>query len=168
MTWAENDWYQCQVTNFDYVESPVKGTKAFELTCHHPEHGTVTGQWWLIDTPNSKGVPMWQAARERCIQLGCDEAKMNAAGWLGHIRSVLVGVTVSCMIGVERFEDTQGNQIEKAVAKFIGVPKSGGKSGYKQADARLSPFAAKMAGGGEIFTGVLNEKWVASDDDVPY
>ena len=169
MSWKENEWYQCQVDKFDYVESPVKGTKAFELQCSHPEHGTVTGQWWLSDTINSKGIPMWRAAKDRCIALGCDDAKMNEAGWIDHIRSVVVGATVACNIGIERFDDASGNPVEKAVAKFIGVPKSGG-SGYKKANDTVSLFAQKEARKDDIFAGVPNASLGAAidDDNIPF
>lgn len=169
MSWQENEWYQCTVDSFEYVESPVKGTKAFELQCSHPEHGSVIGQWWLSDTLNSKGIPMWEAARNRCIELGCDSEKMNGAGWVGHIRSVVVGATVAVMIGFERFLDANGMEHEKAIAKFIGVPKGGGGSGYKKADDSVSIFAQKAANKDQIFAGVPNASLgVATDDDVPF
>lgn len=166
--WIENEWYQCTVETFNYVESPVKGTKAFEMECRHPDHGAVTGQWWLSDTPNSKGVPMWEAARQRCIQLGCDEAAMNATGWIDYIRSVVVGKTVACMIGLENFDDANGNPVVKAVAKFIGIPKGG--SGYKHADESVSLFAQKAAAKDDLFTGVPNSSLgvVIDTEDVPF
>ena len=169
MSWLENEWYQCTVDTFDYVESPVKGTKAFEMQCSHPQHGTVTGQWWLSDTIDSKGVPMWEATKNRCAQLGCDEEKMNAAGWIDHIRSVVVGKTVGCCIGFEQFQDKNGNDVEKPVAKFIGVPKGGGGSGYKKADDSVSFFAQKAKSKGDIFTGVPNASLsIIDDSDVPF
>ena len=113
---------------------------------------------------------MWQAARDRCLQLGCDDAKMNAAGWVDHIRSVVVGKTVAVMIGVERFEDANGNQVAKSVAKFIGIPEGSGGSRYKKADDSVSIFAQKAENKEQIFAGVPNSSLGGpiGDDDMPF
>jgi hypothetical protein len=169
--WIDGEWYQCTVTGFEYVVSPKKETKAFELTCSHPDNGTIVGHWWLTDNRNSKGVPMWEAALERCIKLGCNMDAMKGPEWIAHARANVVGKTVACCVGFEEYQDADGNPQSKATAKFIGIPKGddSGRAGYPLADASVSPFAAKESAAQEIFSGVPNSSLgIVTDDDVPF
>ncbi len=165
MSWIPNEWYECTVKTFDYVESPVKKTKAFEMQCHHPEHGTVTGQWWLTDSIDSKtGKPQWMLAKGRCIKLGCVDEELNGPGWIDHAKKIIVGQTVACLVAYEEYQDKDGHQQEKAVAKFIGIPSGsagGARSGYQKADVSVSPFAGRSAGSSALDTEI-------SDDDLPF
>lgn len=161
ITWTAGEWYRCTVTDFEYVESPIKKTKAFEMTCRHPDHGSVVGQWWLTDNTNSKGIPNWQAAFNRLIKLGATEDGLRGQGWIRHAREAVIGKEVACMVEIEEFE-TQNGPGKKAVAKFIGIPKNDGasQSGYKAADTSVSPFASRAVESAP-FGG-------AADDDVPF
>ncbi len=162
MSWIKGEWYECTVKTFDYVESPVKKTKAFEMQCSHPVNGTVTGQWWLSDTKDKKGVPQWENARLRCIKLGCDPDKLNAEGWIEHARENVVGKTVACMIDIEEYQDKNGNDCERAVAQFIGIPSGNVSSGYAKVEGAPSPFAGREVTPARSFAADIDS------DDVPF
>ncbi len=151
MPFTDGEWCQCTVDSFDNITSPLKGTPGFELVCSHPEYGTITGHWWLTDTLNNKGVPMWQVAKDRCIKLGCDEAGLNGPTWVEHARGHVVGKTVACMVEIDNYGE--------AKAKFIGIPKGSQGGGFvKSADGEPSLFAGKSASRGTA----------ADDDDLPF
>ena len=164
MSWVDGEWYECVVDGFDYIKSPTKGTPAFELTCSHERHGTVIGQWWLTDSVDSKGVPMWRAAKERCKKLGCTEEELNGPGWIEHARENVVGKKVACCIEIEEYEK-DGQKRTRAKAKFIGIPTGKGGSGYTKVESAPSFFASKQSGGGDVFS--FNGGGV-SEDDVPF
>lgn len=151
MSWVDGEWYQCTIKCFEYIKSPMKETPGFELVCEHPEHGEVTGTWWLSDTINSKGVPLWQGALERLIKLGCNDTDLRGANWIQHAKDHAIGGTVAVNIEIDKYG---------AKAKFIGIPK-GSAEMPRVADGAPSIFALKSAAKSEPFGGV-------ADDDVPF
>lgn len=147
-------WYQGTITGVDYVKSPTKGTPALEIAVDVPERGSILGYWWLTDSlvnhpaDKARKVPMWEAARLRCLAYGCEEAALIRTDWVNHIERTLMGQTAAVCAEVNQYGDTK--------ASFVGKPKGQGGGMVKQAPA-ASPFAGRPA-----------VESAVSDDDVPW
>jgi hypothetical protein len=148
-------WYQGTITGVDYVKSPTKGTPALEITVEVSDLGQIVGYWWLTESlvnhpaDKTKKVPMWEAARVRCLAYGCDEAALNGFDWVNHIGRTLVGQPAAVCAEVNEYGDVK--------ASFIGKPKGKGAGMVKQ-DTSASPFANRRA----------SPSLGLSDDDLPW
>lgn len=150
-------WYTGAITGVEYIKSEKKGTPGLEITVQVSDRGDIVGQWWLTDSlvndPTDKNhkVPMWEAARKRCLLFGCNEEALNGSDWIGHIRETLTTQQASVLADVNDYGDVK--------AAFIGKPKAGGKgSGFVKQAAAPSPFANRLK----------SDPFGVSDDDVPF
>jgi hypothetical protein len=154
-----DQWYTGAITDVEYIESPVKGTKGLKLTVDVSDRGAIAGIWWLtssmVTDPDDKSrkCPQWEAAQKRCKQFGCtQDGLVHPQTWLQHIRTALHGQQASVLAEVNNYGDVS--------ASMIGKPKASGSSKFVAAQAAASPFAARPVANSDPFA--------VSDDDIPY